>query len=902
MLSKNRALFLVPAVVIAVFAILGIVGAVGRLDDRIGDLFLRARPPVPESPAILLVDIDDLAITRVGVWPWGRDLMANGLILMREFGAASAAFDIEYLNASPRGVDGSVLRGAVPDAFNQEFSQLETNIQQLGDAVRSGSIQPRDVGRYAAELSGLAAMGKQRLLDTVRSVERDNDAYLGSAARFFGSAYFTVNLPPEAPNETAPADLVDYALSRLSLGNLAVAGDPAPVAAALIPAIKPVLAGAAGAGFPNVIVDPDGVRRRIDLVRSYRGKHFAQLAFRPLLAMLGNPAIELHRNGIFLKGAVVPGKAARDIAIPLGAAGDFLINWPHKRFLPSFRHISFYELVLHQQLEEDLLYNLKLMSQSGYLSYHTGESGLLETWQYAESVKKEVLGGGDTARVPEYVKARSAYFSAVGDFLGGDAEKRILADIDRALEKRDLSAAEKRSVEEVRADVGPTFEKTRGIYADLVKTREVLGKNLPGSFCVVGLTATSTTDIGVNPFDNQYPNVGTHASVVNSVLQGQFLRDTPWWYSLILAIVLTLAATFLLLRLDPRRSLLVGSLAVVVVLGALVLWFRLTGVYLAPTIPVGSVFFTFVALTAIKFLRSEQEKSQVRNAFNHYLSTDVINQLLENPERLNLGGEKKILSAIFTDVKGFSTISEALDSNELVHLLNIYLTEMSDIILDLGGTIDKFEGDAIISFFGAPVEISDHPRRACLAAVRLKRAEARLNARVIEDKLTPSPLLTRIGINTGEMTVGNMGTAKKMNYTIMGNSVNLAARLEGVNKQYGTWILMSEATQEAAGHGFLVRKLDQVRVVGIQKPVRLYELVEEKGHVDKAFEQAIVLFHEGLEEFEAKRWQQAETVFRRVLELAPQDGPAAFYLKRAREFREKPPLESWDGVFNLTTK
>jgi adenylate cyclase len=257
---------------------------------------------------------------------------------------------------------------------------------------------------------------------------------------------------------------------------------------------------------------------------------------------------------------------------------------------------------------------------------------------------------------------------------------------------------------------------------------------------------------------------------------------------------------------------------------------------------------------------------------------------------------------MFTDVKGFSTISEVLDPTALVHLVNLYLTEMSDIILDLRGTIDKYEGDAIISFFGAPVDLPDHARRACMAAIRMKRAEIVLNERFLSEKLAPSELHTRIGINTGEMTVGNMGTLQRMDYTIMGSAVNLAARLEGVNKQYGTWILTSELTQAALGGDFLLRKLDRVRVVGINQPVRLYELIEEKGKAGKSVEEAVGAFHDGLERFEKKDWTGARAIFEEVLRILPGDGPATRYIKSCQDFEAKPPASGWDGVFNLTTK
>jgi adenylate cyclase len=901
MFVKNRFDFIVPAAVVVVFTILAAVGAMNRIEQRVYDLFLHVKPAVQENPSILLLDVDDLAISKVGVWPWSRDVMANGLILMREFGAAYAVFDIEYVNKSPRGLDTFVLRQNVPDAFNQEFSQIQTSIQQLFDAIRSGTIPAKDEPRYVSELQGLTDQGKLKLLDTVKSVERDNDAYLGQAARFFGSAFFTVNAP-DTPDENASPELTQFALANLALKNVTVQSDPARSAASLSPAILPVIQGARGAGFPNVVVDPDGVRRRIDLIKSYHGKYFAQLAFRPLLDWLGDPGVILRKGGILLKGARMPGGTKKDIAIPLTSEGLFMIDWSPHSYLASFRHLSFYELVYHRQMEEDLLYNLKLMGQSGYLSYYTGQSALLDMYNYCEGLKGDMLGGGDLGDMDTYVKARAAFFDAVGQFLTGDAEKRIIADVNKVLANPRLAKDDRANAEAVKQQVPKVFEETRGIYDNLVKTRQILAKNLAGSFCIVGITATSTTDIGVNPFVGQYVNVGTHASVVNTILQGRFLNQLPWWYGVLLALVLSFAVTVAILNLDALRSLVVGGAGVILLLGLFLAFFLLTGIYIDTLTPVASIFLTFLALTAVKFLRTEREKSFVRNAWGHYLSSEVINDLLANPEKLNLGGEKKVMTAMFTDIRGFSSISEVLDPTALVHLVNLYLTEMSDIILDMRGTIDKYEGDAIISFFGAPVDLHDHARRACMSAIRMKRAESTLNERFLAEQLAPSALHTRVGINTGEMTVGNMGTLQRMDYTIMGSSVNLASRLEGVNKQYGTWIMTSEMTQASLGRDFLVRKLDRVRVVGINQPVRLYELIEERGRSEKSVEEAVEVFHRGLALFEEKDWAGAQKIFEEVLRILPEDGPARRYIKLCQDYEAKPPASGWDGVFNLTTK
>ncbi|MGA2480253.1 MAG: CHASE2 domain-containing protein [Spirochaetia bacterium] len=902
MISKHPYDFIVPLAAVLVFAALGISGVVTRLDGNLYDLFLRAQPSVREDPSLLLVDIDDAAIAHVGEWPWSRDVMADGLILMREMGAASAVFDIEYVNASPHGLNTQALTSTLPDAFNQEFSQIQSNTQDLVEALRSGRIPLREAGRYASDLGDLSNQGKQRLLAAVQGVERDNDTYLGQAARFFGGATVTVNCP-DLPDNSAPKELQDYALAHLAVKNVEAQTGDMPKAAAIVPTILPIAKGAAGAGFPNVIVDSDGVRRRIDLIKEYRGKYFAQLSFSSLLSWLGNPAVVLHKNEILLKSAVIPGQGKRDIAIPLTPSGAFLINWPHKDYLKSFHHLSFYALYRHDQREADLLFNLKLMDQEGYLSYENAQPGLLGAYAATEQLKKDILGGGSTDQIPAYVKARAAFFEEAGKFLDGGAERAILADIDKQLARKGITAEQRQNAEQIRAQVPDIFAKTRGVYKELVDIRATLASSLQGSFSIIGESATSTTDLGVTPFASVYANMGLHAAVANTIIQGRFLKEAPWWYGLVLAALIAFVATFAILNLNPARSIVVGAAIVVIVAGSLLLVFRQTGLYLEAVSPVGAAFLTFIGLTAIKFLRSEREKGQVRSAFSQYLSPHVISDLLADPEKLKLGGEKKELSAMFSDVKGFSTISEVLkDPTKLVTLLNEYLTEMSDIILDLGGTIDKYEGDAIIAFFGAPVDLADHARRACLAAVRMRRAEKLLNERIISVGLAPTPLLTRIGINTGSMVVGNMGTPQKMNYTIMGNAVNLASRLEGVNKQYGTWLLMSEHTYDTGGSDFFVRRLDRVRVVGINEPTRLYELVEEKDAVDKIIAQAVEVFHEGMQDFEAKHWKLAAATFRRVLKIHPEDGPATVYLRRCQQYMRKPPAEDWDGVYSLTTK
>jgi adenylate cyclase len=227
---------------------------------------------------------------------------------------------------------------------------------------------------------------------------------------------------------------------------------------------------------------------------------------------------------------------------------------------------------------------------------------------------------------------------------------------------------------------------------------------------------------------------------------------------------------------------------------------------------------------------------------------------------------------------------------------------MSDIILGQKGTIDKYEGDAIISFFGAPLDLPDHVIRACNTAVVMKRVEKEINKHIMDKKISPSPLLTRIGISSGEMIVGNMGTKKKMNYTIIGNVVNLAARLEGVNKQYGTWILATENTVRQTEGLFLTRQLDRVRVLGINEPVRIHELLETNADASEVLREQVNLFQKAHELFEQRAWTEAEKMFNRIVEMFPEDGPSLLYLNRCQQYLQNPPAHDWDGVFDINEK
>ncbi len=907
---------IVPAVAALVVGFFGLTPGFLRSEYGLYDLMLRIKPAVPEREEILLLNVDDLAIERVGVWPWSRHIMADGLIVIKEFDAAYAIFDIEYTEESPLGVNSSVLNQQIPSLLNREFGEIGQHTRDLFRAISEGAIPLEEAGDFVNELSDLNDQSRREILQAIDEIARDNDDYLGRAAGIFEKAFFTVGMRPEE-DETVSAEQLATAQSVAGLHDVVEQAPPQHVAPGMRPAIQPILGRAAGAGFPNVEIDVDGVRRRVALLYEQADVHYGQLATAPLLDRLDPETIEIRQNTLVLNDAKIPmpGRRSeddsdgseqlevRDVRVPLTTKGHLLINWPPKSFEESFRHLSYYYVVLHDRQEEDLIHNVRIMDDVGYTNLIDDGRQMLQAYDYARSLRQDMLNAAAPTDMEEYRQARAYAFELIGTLLSGSAEEELLSQIDGLLAAPDIDEATAEEFRAIRAEAVDLFGFSKSIYDAFMETRSILRENLPGSVAFVGWTGTSTTDRGVNPFESAYDNVGTHASVYNTILQERFLQAPPEWVGLVAMIVLVLLVWFVLRNLEPVTTIAVGITSMVVIFAVTAVVFVTTGVYLPAFGPLLGVGLTFVALTIMKFFATAQERSYIRSAFGHYLSTDVINELLDDPSKLDLGGEKRDLTAIFTDVKGFSSISEALDPTELVYLLNEYLTAMSDTILDLRGTIDKYEGDAIISFFGAPVPFSDHAERACKAAVLMKRIEKDLNEQFVSNNRTPNPLHTRIGINTGEMVVGNMGTTRKMDYTIMGHNVNLAARLEGVNKQYGTWILASEATRGAAGDDLVYRKLDRVRVVGVSRPVRLFEVVEEKGRINPNVVESIEAFHEGLDCFENQDWTPAKKFF---VEAAKVDyehaGPAELYSKRCDKYLSEPPPKNWDGVFSLTQK
>jgi len=445
---------------------------------------------------------------------------------------------------------------------------------------------------------------------------------------------------------------------------------------------------------------------------------------------------------------------------------------------------------------------------------------------------------------------------------------------------------------------GPARTFPQYSITDIIHER-IDPENFKDKIVLVGSTAVGIQDIRVTPFDKAFPGVEMHANVIDNILHKKFILRPDWigMFEIFIVLLLGIILSLLLPRFKAIHGLAFVIFLIVSYFFVDRYIFTNKGLWLNLVYPIFTIMIVYSGITIFRYMTEEREKKFIRAAFGQYLSPKVIEQLTENPELLKLGGEERILTALFSDVAGFSTISENLKPEELVELLNDYLTEMTEIILRYEGTLDKYEGDAIIAFFGAPISMDDHAKRACLVAIEMQK---RLN--MLRDKWKKEgrpQIFCRIGLNTGPMVVGNMGSKNRMDYTIMGDAVNLGSRLEGVNKDYNTSIIISEDIFKSVKDNIEARELDIIRVKGRVEPVKIYELIDKKGEIDSKKTEILKIFQDGLSKYRERNWEDALNDFKKALELDKNDGPSKVYVQRCEKFIKNPPPDNWDGVFGM---
>jgi adenylate cyclase len=446
---------------------------------------------------------------------------------------------------------------------------------------------------------------------------------------------------------------------------------------------------------------------------------------------------------------------------------------------------------------------------------------------------------------------------------------------------------------------GPSYTYPHYSMADVIE-HKFPAAAFSGKIVLIGATATGIGDLRTTPFGGlDYPGVEIHANVVDNILHRNFLRrgakESLWDLLLILFFGIPLGIWMALV--SPRW--MGCGMIMLAALGAVDYLAFLKGSWLNFTVPAITLTANVVLVSLYRALVEEKEKRRVRAAFGQYLSPEVVRRLLVNPGLVE--PRKTEITVMFSDIRGFTTISEKLDAQELAVFLNQYLSDMTQIVFERRGTLDKYIGDAVMAFWGAPFEEEKHASLACQTALDMM-TRVRQMQKKWEAEGRPR-LDIGIGLNTGVASVGNMGSSLRYGYTALGDSVNLSSRLEGLNKDYGTHILVNQTTYLATqDSGFIFRELDLIRVKGKLQPVMIYELVASATNLSEDVQARLDRFREARALYQQRRWLEAQAAFQSILDQWPEEGPARAYWKRCQEYLFDEPPANWDGVFTMTHK
>lgn len=432
---------------------------------------------------------------------------------------------------------------------------------------------------------------------------------------------------------------------------------------------------------------------------------------------------------------------------------------------------------------------------------------------------------------------------------------------------------------------------------DILEGRE-LPHDFKGKAVLINVSAMGVHDRLPTPFNRQLPGAMIHAQTMDNILSGNFLVRTPMmtFWDLGAMLALCLLGAWLM---SLGRPWLAAGLTVLLWFGALYAGYRLfiAGYLVNLIFPLGALFLTAVAVTAYRYLVEAREKRQVRKTFQHYLSPAVIEQIMDNPDQLKLGGERKELSVLFVDIRGFTTLAEGMDPVDLASLLNAFTDGMTEVILEHGGLVDKYIGDSVMAVFGAPVDQPDHALRACRAALAMVAKVAELNRELPQAQ--GRNLAVGVGVNSGPMVVGNMGSRLRFDYTVIGDNVNLASRLEGQTREYGVEIIVSKTTREMCGDDLQFRILDLIRVKGKNEPVAIYELVAEaRADVPVCAGQ----YAQAFSRYQDRNFGDALSILQGLEQDGHSDTACRLLADRCRAYSQTPPPDDWDGVETKSTK
>jgi|CXWL01.1.fsa_nt_gi adenylate cyclase len=417
----------------------------------------------------------------------------------------------------------------------------------------------------------------------------------------------------------------------------------------------------------------------------------------------------------------------------------------------------------------------------------------------------------------------------------------------------------------------------------------------------IATTAAGTYETRPTPLSATSPGVLIHMAMLDDLLQGRFMKASSWYFPALAIVGLCLISAWSQ-RYFHSMVMKIGVVAglAVAYYGIAVLAFLEAQWWIELVLPLGAQGVTFASVTTVEYFTEGQKRRQIRAAFDKYMSAEVVDEIMLHPDTITLGGEKREITVLFSDVAGFTDISERLSPENLVQFLNRYLSAMTNTIRANRGNVNKYLGDGIMAMFGAPLKESNHATLACLSALAMQAQLEQLRETWIAEGY-PS-ITARIGISTGDLIVGNVGSSERVEYTAIGDTVNLASRLEGANKPFQTKIMIGPRTYRLAKDDIEARPIGLIRVQGKKEPVYVYELLAQVGRLDPIRQAWLPIYKEGVNAYHNRLFDKAKECFEQVLSQEPNDGPTKAFLECVHKYRKYPPPLDWDGVFELKSK
>jgi adenylate cyclase len=438
------------------------------------------------------------------------------------------------------------------------------------------------------------------------------------------------------------------------------------------------------------------------------------------------------------------------------------------------------------------------------------------------------------------------------------------------------------------------------VPAYLVLNKKVSPALLRDKIVLVGTSAPGLLDLRSTPVQNIYPGVEVHANIVSGILDNRINHKPAWTlgYEFVLLVLIAISMALLLPLVPPLYAALgTIGLAYIIIAGTVIAWNN--NLILPLASPLLLIVMMFMLHMTYGFFIESRGKRQLAGLFGQYIPPELVDEMSESPDQYTLDGESREMTVLFSDVRGFTTISEGMDPKELTQLMNAILTPMTRVIHKNRGTIDKYMGDAIMSFWGAPLEDNEHARHALYAAMEMMD-ELVIMQKDFEERGWP-PVKLGIGLNTGIMNVGNMGSEFRMAYTVLGDAVNLGSRLEGLTKNYGVDIIVSDSTRKEIPE-FIFRELDLVTVKGKSEPIAIFEPVGHKNDLEKSVTKELTRYKQALMQFRNQNWDKAELEFFNLNRESPDRDLYKMYLDRINLYRQEPPGDDWDGIFRHQSK